>query len=205
MGLLDVVPRLLPLIVADAAAENFRALRRLTADMARRYLQAFALGIPLVYALLLALAWDKVGTRDFDQFFVFHQLQDWNYQLFGFAKQWTPLLCSGLSLAGEPQVPLLSLSMLLSYAFGAARGTRSCHHPLPCLGWIGAYLYAGLYASGGFSMKGAPASCGTTTSPDCSMLYAMSCSRGSSGVQAARPTTPMIHSGISRTIASNGQ
>jgi len=102
--------------------------------MARRYLQAFALGIPLVYALLLALAWDKVGTRDFDQFFVFHQLQDWNYQLFGFAKQWTPLLCSGLSLAGEPQVPLLSLSMLLSYAFGAARGTRSCHHPLPCLG-----------------------------------------------------------------------
>jgi hypothetical protein len=53
--------------------------------MARRYLQAFALGIPLVYALLLALAWDKVGTRDFDQFFVFHQLQDWNYQLFGFA------------------------------------------------------------------------------------------------------------------------
>jgi hypothetical protein len=113
--------------------------------MARRYLQAFALGIPLVYAMLLALAWNKVGTRDFDQFFVFHQLQDWNYQQFGFAKQWTPLLCSGLSLAGEPQVPLLSLSMLLSYAFGPLVGLDLAIILYLAWGWIGACLYAGLY------------------------------------------------------------
>jgi hypothetical protein len=123
------------------------AAPRSAARGARRYLQAFALGIPLVYAILLALGWNAVGTRDFDQFFVFHELQDWNYQLFGFAKQWTPLLCSGLSLAGEPQVPVLSLSMLLGYAFGPLVGLDLAIVLYLVWGWIGAYLYAGLCAA----------------------------------------------------------
>jgi hypothetical protein len=112
--------------------------------LAHRYLQAFAVGIPLVYGMLLVLAWNKVGTRDFDQFLVFHQLQDWNYRLFGFAKQWTPLLCSGVSLAGEPQVPLLSLSMLLGYALGPLTGLDLAVLIYLVAGWVGAYLYAGL-------------------------------------------------------------
>jgi len=49
---------------------------------------------------------------------VFHSLQYWNASMFGMAKQWTPLMCSGLSMAGEPQVPFMSLSMALSYMLG---------------------------------------------------------------------------------------
>jgi len=90
--------------------------------LAERYLRAFVLGIPIVYAILLALAWGRVGTRDLDQFLVFHELQSWNHQLFGLAKQWTPVLCSGLSLADEPQVPFMSLSMMLGYVFGPLAG-----------------------------------------------------------------------------------
>lgn len=117
---------------------------RLDRSRPERWLLALAIGIPLVYGILLALAWHKVGARDFDQFLVFHQLQNWNYRLFGFAKQWTPLLCSGLSLAGEPQVPVLSLSMLLGYAFGPLAGLDLAVLIYLAWGWIGAYLYAGL-------------------------------------------------------------
>lgn len=111
---------------------------------AHRYLRAFILGIPLVYVVLLALDWNRVGSRDLDQFLVFHQLQYWNELLFGFAKQWTPVLCSGLSLAGEPQVPLLSLSMVLGYVFGPLRGIQLAALIYLAWGWCGAYLYAGL-------------------------------------------------------------
>ena len=101
-------------------------------------------GIPVVYLLLLALDWNRVGSTDLDQFVVFHELQYWNWRLFGFAKQWTPVLCSGLSLAGEPQVPLLSLSMLLSYSLGPLRGIQLAVVIYLVWGWAGAYLYAGL-------------------------------------------------------------
>jgi hypothetical protein len=112
--------------------------------LAERYLLLFVLAVPLVYAILLALDWNRVGSRDLDQFLVFHQLQYWNYQLFGFAKQWTPVLCSGVSLAAEPQVPLLSLSMMLGYVLGPLRGMELAVLIYLVWGWIGAYLYAGL-------------------------------------------------------------
>jgi len=112
--------------------------------LAERYLRAFVLGIPIVYAILLALAWGRVGTRDLDQFLVFHELQSWNHQLFGLAKQWTPVLCSGLSLADEPQVPFMSLSMMLGYVFGPLAGLDLALLIYLGWGWIGAYLYAGL-------------------------------------------------------------
>lgn len=46
----------------------------------------------------------------------------------------------GLSLAGEPQ--LLSLSMLLGYAFGPLTGLDLAVLNYLAKGWIGAYLYA---------------------------------------------------------------
>lgn len=61
------------------------------------------------------------------------------------AKQWTPLLCGGLSTAGEPQVPFASLTMLLSYALGPLPGIVTAIGVYLTLGWIGSYLYGGLW------------------------------------------------------------
>ncbi len=92
------------------------------AGAAGRWWAAFTFGIPTVYALILVACSRRVGTSDYDQFLVFHELQYWNANLFGLAKQWSPLMCSGLSLAGEPQVPFASLTMLLAYLVGPLTG-----------------------------------------------------------------------------------
>jgi hypothetical protein len=65
--------------------------------------------------------------------------------MFGIAKQWTPLMCSGLSMAGEPQVPFMSLSMALSYMLGPLWGVKLASAIYLSLGWTGAFLYAGLW------------------------------------------------------------
>src|SRR6202049_262415 len=110
----------------------------------RRWLRVLSLGILAVYGLFFILSWNRSGPKDGDQFLVFHTLQYWNSSMFGIAKQWTPLLCSGLSMAGEPQVPFMSLSMALSYALGPLNGVKSALVIYLMLGWIGAFLYAGL-------------------------------------------------------------
>src|ERR1700736_2956972 len=112
--------------------------------LARRWLSALSLGIVTVYGLFYAVFLGRSGPKDGDQFLVFHSLQYWNASMFGIAKQWTPLLCSGLSMAGEPQVPFMSLSMALSYALGPLNGVKSALVIYLMLGWIGAFLYAGL-------------------------------------------------------------
>ncbi len=111
----------------------------------RRWLAAFALGIPATYAALFMALWTRIGPRDYDQFLVFHELQYWNASLFGLAKQWSPVMCAGLSMAGEPQVPFMSLSMLLSYELGPFRGLQLATALYFVGGWIGAYLYSGLW------------------------------------------------------------
>ena len=88
---------------------------------------------------------NRIGTADYDQFLVFHELQYWNATLFGLAKEWTPVMCSGLSLAGEPQVPFASLPMLLGYALGPLWGIVAGNIAYFTIGWIGAYLYTGLW------------------------------------------------------------
>jgi hypothetical protein len=111
---------------------------------ARRWLSALSVGILAVYGLFFLFSWNRSGPKDGDQFLVFHTLQYWNSSMFGIAKQWTPLMCSGLSMAGEPQVPFMSLSMALSYALGPLNGVKSALVIYLMLGWIGAFLYAGL-------------------------------------------------------------
>jgi hypothetical protein len=108
---------------------------------------AFTLAIPAAYALILAVFARRVGAHDYDQFLVFHELQYWNASLFGLAKQWSPVMCSGLSLAGEPQVPFASLTMLLAYAIGPLPGMMVGIAIYLVLGWAGAYLYSGLWLS----------------------------------------------------------
>jgi len=128
---------------ADTAPSSLTA----SVKLQHRWIWVFTWSIPAVYALFYLLTWNRVGNNDFDQFLVFHQFQYWNSTLFGMAKQWTPLMCAGLSMAGEPQIPFMSLSMILSYAFGPLLGLKLASVTYVSIGWIGAYLYAGLWRS----------------------------------------------------------
>jgi hypothetical protein len=110
-----------------------------------RWLSAFTVGIVGAYALLGLGLLGRVGPADFDQFLVFHELQYWSAVLFELAKQWSPVMCGGLSLAGEPQVPFMSLSMLLSYGLGPLTGLEIATALYLLVGWTGAYLYASLW------------------------------------------------------------
>jgi hypothetical protein len=134
---------------ADACApvepDSIPADRLIVSSSVERWLSVLIAGIVVEYLLFFVLFWDRAGPGDADQYLVFHSLQYWNAQLFGLAKQWTPLLCSGLSLAGEPQVPFLSLGMTLSYLLGPLWGVKFSL-VLYCVGgWVGAYLYSGLW------------------------------------------------------------
>lgn len=113
--------------------------------VASRWLSALSLGIIVVYAIFFVLFFGRTGPKDGDQYLVFHSLQYWNASMFGMAKQWTPLMCAGLSMAAEPQVPFMSLSMALSYALGPLWGIRLATAIYLLVGWVGAYLYAGLW------------------------------------------------------------
>jgi hypothetical protein len=104
-----------------------------------------SVGIVVEYVLFLCVFLRRSGPQDADQFLVFHSLQYWNASMFGIAKQWTPLMCAGLSLAGEPQVPFMSLSMALSYLLGPLAGVKLAIVIYLIAGWVGAYLYAGLW------------------------------------------------------------
>jgi len=112
---------------------------------AARWLTALAIGVVALYVLFFIVFFRQSGPRDGDQFLVFHSLQYWNAALFGIAKQWTPVMCSGLSLAGEPQVPFMSLSMALSYVWGPLWGVRLTTAAYLGAGWFGGFLYAGLW------------------------------------------------------------
>src|SRR5258708_15929456 len=109
------------------------------------WVYALSIGIILVYALFMSLSVGSDGPADYDQFVVFHELQYWNYSLFGLAKQWSPVMCAGLSIAGEPQVPFMSLTMAISYFLGPLLGIELGTVIYFVVGWIGTYLYAGLW------------------------------------------------------------
>ena len=111
----------------------------------RRWLIALCAGVVGIYGLFFLGFARSVGPADGDQFLVFHELQYWNTALFGAAKQWTPVMCSGLSLAGEPQVPFMSLSMALGYMLGPFWGLKLATVLYFVAGLAGAYLYAGLW------------------------------------------------------------
>src|ERR1700724_4386463 len=115
--------------------------------VATRWLSALVIGVVALYSLFFIIFFRQSGPRDGDQFLVFHSLQYWNAALFGIAKQWTPVMCSGLSLAGEPQVPFASLTMLFAYAIGPLPGMMAGIAVYLALGWAGAYLYSGLWLS----------------------------------------------------------
>ena len=106
----------------------------------RRWIEILTIAILLDFALTLGLLGNRIGSNDLDQFLVFHELQYWNSELFGGSKQWCPLMCSGISLAAEPQVPILSLSMLLGYATDPMWGIRMAIFAYLGVGWAGTFL-----------------------------------------------------------------
>ena len=116
---------------------------------ARAWLIVLASAIIVIYGVFFITFLGHTGPRDADQFLVFHSLQFWNATMFGLAKQWTPLMCAGLSMAGEPQIPFMSLSICLSYLFGPFWGLKIAIPIYFSLGWVGAFLYAGLWFKSG--------------------------------------------------------
>ncbi len=114
----------------------------------RWWLTALGVGIIAEYATFIGAFFRQSGPQDADQYLVFHALQYWNASLFGIAKQWTPLMCSGMSMAGEPQIPFMSLTMGLTYMLGPLWGVKLGLVLYLAIGAVGAYLYAGLWLKG---------------------------------------------------------
>lgn len=102
-----------------------------------------ALAIPLLYVLILAVFVLRKGDTDWDQMTAFHQLSLWNSKMFGFEKHWNPLMSGGMSLAGDPQVPIFSPSMMLTHVLPAAAALKLAVLLFLAVGWAGAYLLAG--------------------------------------------------------------
>ncbi len=112
---------------------------------ARRIAYALAFGIAAVNVLIQIVFLNKVGYADWDQFVTLHLIQQWNHHYFGLAKHWNPLMGGGMSLGGDPQVPVLSLSMLIAYLLGPLTGIRVSVMAWSIFGFIGAYLFSGLF------------------------------------------------------------
>jgi hypothetical protein len=110
---------------------------------ARRYRSAaLALAIPAIYVLVLGAFLLRKGDADWDQMLAFHQIELWNAKLFGIEKQWNPLMAGGMSLAGDPQVPVLSPSILLARLMPPAAAIKAAVLLFVAIGWAGAFLLA---------------------------------------------------------------
>jgi hypothetical protein len=103
---------------------------------------ALTLAIPAVYVLVLGVFLLRKGDTDWDQMLAFHQIELWNAKLFGIEKQWNPLMAGGMSLAGDPQVPVLSPSMLLARIIPPAAAIKASVLLFVAIGWVGAFLLA---------------------------------------------------------------
>src|ERR1700730_61608 len=99
--------------------------------------------IPLLYVLILAAFLLRKGDTDWDQITAFHHLSLWNSKMFGWEKHWNPLMSGGMSLAGDPQVPVFSPSMLLTHVLPTAAAMKLAVLLFLAIGWAGTYLLAG--------------------------------------------------------------
>jgi hypothetical protein len=109
-----------------------------------KWLKILAISIPAAYAVIGLAFFNHIGRRDHSQFLAFYSIQYWNARLFNIADQWTPVMCGGLSIGADPQIPKLSLGMLLAYGLGPFYGLRVAAILWFVVGWAGAYAYSGL-------------------------------------------------------------
>ena len=104
--------------------------------------RALTLAIPLLYVLIFAAFVLRKGDTDWDQMLAFHRLSLWNTKLFGWEKHWNPLMSGGMSLAGDPQVPIFSPSMLLAHLLPTVAAMKVAALLFLAAGWAGTYLLA---------------------------------------------------------------
>lgn len=100
------------------------------------------LAIPLVYLLVFGAFLFREGDSDWDQMLSFHELSLWNSKLYGYAKQWNPLMRGGMSLAGDPQIPILSPSMILAREIDPAAALKISAILFLLAGGAGTWLFA---------------------------------------------------------------
>ena len=103
---------------------------------------ALTIAVPAIYVLTCGLLLLRKGDNDWDQLLAFHLIERWNGQLSGLAKHWNPLMAGGMSLAGDPQVPVLSPSMLLARVLPLAAALKLSLLFFVGLGWTGTFLLA---------------------------------------------------------------
>jgi hypothetical protein len=101
-----------------------------------------AVAIPLVYVVVFGMFFFRAGDTDWDQILSFHELSLWNEELSGPAKQWNPLMRGGMSLAGDPQVPIFSPSMVLARVVDPAAAIKISCLLFLAAGALGAWLLA---------------------------------------------------------------
>ena len=111
-----------------------------------------AAAIPALYLAVFGAFLLRTGDSDWDQILSFHELSLWNGQLAGIARQWNPLMRGGMSLAGDPQVPVFSLSMILARVVHPAAAIKIAALLFLAAGAFGAWLLA---RDLGFSRRGA--------------------------------------------------
>lgn len=103
---------------------------------------ALTVAIPLVYLIVFGAFLFRAGDTDWDQILSFHELSLWNGKISGFAKQWNPLMRGGMSLAGDPQVPVFSPSMILARVIDPAAAIKISCLLFLAAGALGAWLLA---------------------------------------------------------------
>jgi hypothetical protein len=103
---------------------------------------ALTVAIPLLYVVVFGAFLFRSGDTDWDQILSFHEISLWNGELSGIAKQWNPLMRGGMSLAGDPQVPVFSLSMILSRVIHPAAAIKIACLVFLATGALGAWLLA---------------------------------------------------------------
>jgi hypothetical protein len=121
---------------ADSSPSRARALRGFRPSL------LLTVAIPLVYLVVFGATLFREGDSDWDQILSFHELSLWNSALNGWAKQWNPLMQGGISMAGDPQVPIASLSMLLARGIDPAAAMKLAALAFLAAGGLGAWLFA---------------------------------------------------------------
>jgi hypothetical protein len=118
--------------------------QRLLSTSADRFAvgRILTLGIPLVYLVTFGAFLFVTGDKDWDQMLTFQRVSLWGLALSGGSKQWNPVMAGGMSLAGEPQAGVLSLSMILSHLFAPVAALKLAALCFVAAGWAGTYVLA---------------------------------------------------------------